>query len=63
VDGRVEIGFSGAEADDVAALGLQLGGAGRHGQGRGFLDGENAVGERHGKSLGQGVIYGQTGEF
>jgi hypothetical protein len=41
----VEVGLAGAEADDVAAFGLERGGAGRDGQGGGGLDGLYAAGE------------------
>ena len=47
----VEIGFAGAEADDVAAARLERGGAGGDGQGGGGLDGLYAAGEFHSGSF------------
>ncbi|MEQ9684190.1 MAG: hypothetical protein RLO49_15910, partial [Rhodospirillales bacterium] len=40
-----DIGFTGAEAEDVLALGLQVVGLLGYGDGRGWFDGGKAVGE------------------
>ena len=47
-DGRVEVGLARAEADDVDAGGLELGGLGGHGEGRGRFDDGQPAGELHG---------------